>query len=369
MEDGGTAVADGEGAGHVAELADRRVGQDPLDVVLGERGEAGAGHGDGGHHGEDHHRGLGRLEHRQETGDEVDPGGHHRRGVDQRRDGCRARHRVGEPGVQRELRGLAGHAREQQQGDQGRVVDAAARHGPQDAGDAERSGVRAQGEQADEERHVAELGDQEGLQGGGAGLGGLPVVADEEVGADAHDFPADQQHDQVAGVDDQEHRGGEQGDEGRVRGVARVVAQVARRVDLHAGRDEGDQDGDERGEAVDVQGQVDRYRAGRGQLGVGLDGRASALAHGDQRGQRERGQGRKYGERADESGGGAAQEQAGRGAQERQKGDENGEGGRGHAVASAFSAAEVSVPGPSVSSPWPSAVSRSLSMSEVPRLR
>ncbi|CAM5721629.1 hypothetical protein SGLAM104S_08166 [Streptomyces glaucescens] len=37
-----TAVGDGEGAGHVAELADRRVGEDALDVVLGEGGEPGA---------------------------------------------------------------------------------------------------------------------------------------------------------------------------------------------------------------------------------------------------------------------------------------------------------------------------------------
>ena len=46
VEDGGAAVADGEGAGHVAELADRRVGEDPLDVVLGERGERRADHRD-----------------------------------------------------------------------------------------------------------------------------------------------------------------------------------------------------------------------------------------------------------------------------------------------------------------------------------
>jgi hypothetical protein len=58
VEDGGTAVADGEGAGHVAELADRRVGEDALDVVLGERGQTRAGHGHGGHDGQDQHRGL-----------------------------------------------------------------------------------------------------------------------------------------------------------------------------------------------------------------------------------------------------------------------------------------------------------------------
>ena len=55
----------------------------------------------------------------------------------------------------------------------------------------------------------------------------LPVVADQEVGADAHDLPADEQHHEVVGEDDQQHRGGEQGDERGVGGVARVALEVA----------------------------------------------------------------------------------------------------------------------------------------------
>ncbi|GGX65992.1 hypothetical protein GCM10010510_07620 [Streptomyces anandii JCM 4720] len=115
------------------------------------------------------------------------------------------------------------------------------------------------------------------------------------------------------------------------------MAQVARRVDLHAGGDDADQDGDEGGEAVDVQGELDGDGAGGRELGGGVDGPATALAGGDQHGQDEGGQGRQYGERPDVAGGGAAEEQAGRRAQERKEGDEDGEGGRGHVVASAFS--------------------------------
>lgn len=66
---------------------------------------------------------------------------------------------------------FAGHAREEQQGDQRRMVDAAVRDGAEDPGDAEGPGVGGEREQADEEGDVAELGDQEGLQGGGARLG------------------------------------------------------------------------------------------------------------------------------------------------------------------------------------------------------
>lgn len=373
VEDGGTPVADGEGACHVAELADRRVREDPLDVVLGECGECRARHRDGGHDGEDHHRGRGGLEDGEEPGDEVDTGGDHRRRVDQGGDGCRARHRVGQPGVQREQRRLARHVGEEQQGDQRRMVQSAARDGAEDRGDAEGPGVGGEGEETDEEGDVAEFGDQEGLDRGGAGLGGLPVVADQEVRADAHDLPADQEHDQVAGVDDEQHRGGEEGDESGVRGVARVVAQVSRRVDLHAGGDDADEYGDEGGEAVDVQGEFDRDRAGGRQFGGRVDGLAAALAHGDQYGEDERGEGREHREGPDVAGGRAAEEESGRGAQERKEGDEDGEGGRGHAVASAFSSPVTGAS--SVPSPWepsgagPSAVSRSLSMSEVPRPR
>ena len=46
-------------------------------------------------------------------------GGHHRRGVDQRRDRGGALHRVGQPDVQRELRALAHRADEEQQRDRG----------------------------------------------------------------------------------------------------------------------------------------------------------------------------------------------------------------------------------------------------------
>lgn len=252
VEDRCAPVADCQGARHVAELADGRVGEDAFDVVLGEGGEPGPDHRDGGHHGEDDERRAGGREDGQQTGHEVDADGDHRRGVDERGDGGGAYHRVGQPGVQGELRRLARDAREEQQGDDGGVVESAGADGGQDFRDPEAAGVGGEREQTDQEGDVAELGDQEGLEGGCSGLGCLPVVADEEVRADAHDLPADQEHHQVAGVDDQEHRGGEEGDEGRVGGVAGVVAEVGGGVELYAGGDDGDEDGDQNGEAVEV---------------------------------------------------------------------------------------------------------------------
>ncbi len=60
---------------------------------------------------------LGQVEDRVRAGDQVDAGGDHRCRVDERRDRGRALHRVREPGLQRELAGLAARAEQQQQRD------------------------------------------------------------------------------------------------------------------------------------------------------------------------------------------------------------------------------------------------------------
>lgn len=181
MEDGRAPVAHGQRARHVAELADRGVGEDAFDVVLREGGERRADHGDRGHHGEHGERRGRGGEHGEETGHEVDTGGDHRRRVDQRGDGGGAYHGIRQPGVQRELGRLARDTGDQQQRDHGGVVEPVVRDGLEDAGDPERAGVDGEREQTEQEGDITEFGDQERLQGGGACLGCLPVVADEEV--------------------------------------------------------------------------------------------------------------------------------------------------------------------------------------------
>ena len=115
-------------------------------------------------------------------------------------------------------------AQQQQGGDRCRVLAQPAR------GDAartplmrERARRDGEHEDAEQEADVAEPGDQEGLDGAASRVRQLPVVADQEVGADAHHLPADQQHEQVVGEDDEQHRGGEQRHERGVRRVARVA--------------------------------------------------------------------------------------------------------------------------------------------------
>ena len=108
--------ADGQRPGHVAQLGDGRPGQHPLDVVLGGGGERAEQHGDRGHHRRARPARAGAAcEDRVEPGHHVDAGGDHGGGVDQGGDRGRAGHRVGQPGVQRELGALAGDAGQQQQ--------------------------------------------------------------------------------------------------------------------------------------------------------------------------------------------------------------------------------------------------------------
>ena len=109
VEQRGGPRADAERHDHVAELADRRVGEHLLDVVLDE-GEASAAE----HDGDARRSTASRLmfdvadrqaveEHGVEAGDHVDAGHDHGGGVDERRHRRRAGHGVGQPGVQDEL--------------------------------------------------------------------------------------------------------------------------------------------------------------------------------------------------------------------------------------------------------------------------
>ena len=59
------------------------------------------------------------VEERVAARDHVDAGGDHGGGVDERGDGRGAFHRVGQPDVEGDLRGLAGGAEDEQQGDGG----------------------------------------------------------------------------------------------------------------------------------------------------------------------------------------------------------------------------------------------------------
>ena len=206
-------VAETDRAAHDAEVGERRVGEGLLDVRLREgakasqRGHAGTGDRDE----------VQDLRSEQEThaGHEVDAGGDHRRGVDERGDGRRASHRVREPHVQGELGGLAEEAAHEQRtdGDRdglggGRVV--------LERGEVERAVEREAHRDAEDEAKVAHAVDDERLLRRGGGVVLVEVVRDQHVRAEAHEFPVDERHEQVVGDDDSqdgEHEDRETGEE------------------------------------------------------------------------------------------------------------------------------------------------------------
>ncbi len=80
----------------------------------------------------------------------------------------------------------------------------------------------------------------------------LVPMPDQQVGADAHDLPADQQHQQVVRDHDREHRAGEQGQDDVEPREPHVAVHVAERVHVDGERDGCDDDEHHRREAVDV---------------------------------------------------------------------------------------------------------------------
>ncbi len=84
----------------------------------------------------------------------------------------------------------------------------------------------------------------------------LPVEADEEEGADAHELPGDVEEEEVVGHDEHEHRGGEELQDGEEPEVARLTLHVADGEDVHHEGDAGDDAEHHDRDGVDVDAHV-----------------------------------------------------------------------------------------------------------------
>ena len=269
MEDGGRPGADPERQEHVADLADRRVGQDALEVGLIERAEAGqkqrqrADHRDGEL---DRRREI--VEHMR-AGDQIDARRHHGRGVDERADRRRAGHRVGQPGLQRQLRRFADGAAEQQRrrGDRQRRSHRPMRDGSlHQRLDVERAQIGEEDEQADRHRGVADPGDDERLARGEPVDGIAIPEADQEIAAEADALPAEIEEQQVVRQHQHQHRGDEQVHVGEEAAVALVRAHELGGVEVDEKADEGDDQHHQARQRVEVEADM-RREAGDGDPG------------------------------------------------------------------------------------------------------
>ena len=247
VERAGRKRADAHRREHVAELRHRRVREDALDVVLDQadrRRHQRRQHADD----RDNRHHLGRV--REQHGiaaEHVDTGGDHRRRVDQRRHRRRTFHRVRQPDVEGNLRALAGRADEQEQADQRQDAEMAAldRHRPRgilDGAEIERAEGVVDEEDAEDEAPVADaVGDERFLPRVRRALLLVPV-ADQQVRAQAHAFPADEHDQEVVAQHEHEHEEAEQvqvAEEARD-AAARLVGHVGRRIDVNQRADAGD---------------------------------------------------------------------------------------------------------------------------------
>ena len=179
--------------------------------------------------------------------------------MDERGDRGRAFHRIGQPRMQRHLRGFThrtdkkANAGNRQQ----HPVRARQLHSGELVGLFEHirivHGTRV-GEQQTDPEHEAEVADavhDKRLHvGENCGRPRIPE-ADQQVGHQAHRFPAEEQLNHVVRHDQHQHRKGKQRDVRKEPLIARVIGHVADGVDVHHERHESDHDHHQRGERID----------------------------------------------------------------------------------------------------------------------
>ena len=193
---------------HEAELRDGGVREHPLDVTLRAGEHGGEERGESAHpaHDLEHLRRL--IEEPCRPHQEVDARRHHGRRVDQRGDRRRPLHRVGQPHVQGELGGLADGAQVDAEGDGAEPGEGQrlAIHHHEEVEEVERPRLAIQEHDADQEADVARLGRPERLHRRPRRLGPLVPVADQQIGAEPDQLPADEELDEVGREHEPHHR-------------------------------------------------------------------------------------------------------------------------------------------------------------------
>ena len=189
----------------------------------------------------------------------VDARGDHRGRVNQRADRRGAFHRIGQPDVQRKLRGLTRGAHEEQQASDGERAELP--HGVrlpcgglgEDGLEIQRTECAEEQEHPQHETEIADAVDDERLLA--RIRRGLlqEVEADQQVAAQAHAFPAYEEEHEIGGENENQHEEHEQIQVGEEAVVAAFVRHVARGIDVDQEADAGDDQHHHDGELVQLQ--------------------------------------------------------------------------------------------------------------------
>ena len=87
-------------------------------------------------------------------------------------------------------------------------------------------------------------------------------MRDQHIGAQAHDFPKDIQHEEVSAHDQHNHGEGKEGDHGKKSIVPGVTDHITGRKDMDHAAHPGDKEEEKDGQLVDVQTEIDVKRSG-----------------------------------------------------------------------------------------------------------
>jgi hypothetical protein len=250
----------------VAVLRDRRVGENLLELILGQ-GERAPDEDRGKSDGEQpvEHR-LAAGQQRMHPPDDENSGGDHRRGVQVGGDRRRRCHGTGQPEVQRHLGALGQRADRQEHSGN--------RHGRAAAGVREQRwnrrraplGVEEDGGDQDGDR--ADTGHDERHERRHAGFAPVTVEADQEVRADCGDVEQDEEQHEILRKRQPHHRGHEQRHPGpetplrarRLALVLEVQRQVTRPVPEDDDADAAGEQAVERAQAVEREAQAQAER-------------------------------------------------------------------------------------------------------------
>ena len=185
---------------HVAKLGHGRISNHPFDVILH---KANGGGDKGGGCAKEDNEGFGFIrifDQRRHARHQEHARGHHGGGVDQGRHRGWAFHRIRQPCVQAKLCRFAHRADEQQEGHQvGRVPFAPQERklhlcqrgrGGKNVVKLDAFGQKEDRKDTKQEAKIANAVDHKGLDCGGIGGGFFVVKPDQQIGGDAHTFPA-----------------------------------------------------------------------------------------------------------------------------------------------------------------------------------
>ena len=214
---------------HVANLAHGRVGENAFDVGLHQRGEARQYQGDRPDDPDQMQHFRRHQEQTVGTGDQVDAGGDHGRGVDQRGNRRRTRHRIGKPRLQRQLGGFTDRAAEQHQRrplQRGTAVSKVLRRQLNHFAEVEGTQFVVEDEQREGEEHVADASHHKRFHRCGAVLRIGVVETDQQVRTEAHAFPTEVHQQQVIGQYQNHHAGDKQVGIGEEAGISLFTAHV-----------------------------------------------------------------------------------------------------------------------------------------------